>query len=220
VTSIDPKTGAKTVDPKLVPGDGETKFICPHTGGARSWLPTSYDPPTKLIYIPVVESCGELTPVAAGERANLTTGVRFEGLAGAAVPPGSTKPAPVCYPATTVAQLRTVRTFVEVRPSSAHSDGRDRGWGRRGTSLMGQPAKRAGAKASWIGLTGSSKLHNFLGNNGCTFVGAVSQLRRVARHSIGGAHRLDHLRAKTPIREAVWHQRFLRSPGMPSPTGQ
>jgi alcohol dehydrogenase (cytochrome c) len=77
VTSIDPKTGAKTVDPKLVPGDGEIKFICPHTGGARSWLPTSYDPPTKLIYIPVVESCGELIPVVAGERANLTTGVRW-----------------------------------------------------------------------------------------------------------------------------------------------
>jgi alcohol dehydrogenase (cytochrome c) len=77
VTSIDPKTGAKTVDPKLVPGDGETKFICPHTGGARSWLPTSYDPSTKLIYIPLVESCGELAPVAAGERANLMTGVRW-----------------------------------------------------------------------------------------------------------------------------------------------
>ena len=58
VTSIDPKTGAKTVDPRLVPGDGETKFICPHTGGARSWLPTSYDPSAKLIYIPLVESCG------------------------------------------------------------------------------------------------------------------------------------------------------------------
>jgi alcohol dehydrogenase (cytochrome c) len=77
VTSIDPKTGAKTVDPKLVPGDGETKFICPHTGGARSWLPTSYDSSTKLIYIPIVESCGELIPVVAGERANLTTGVRW-----------------------------------------------------------------------------------------------------------------------------------------------
>src|SRR6516162_6810794 len=77
VTSIDPKTGAKNVDPKLVPGDGESKFVCPHAGGARSWLPTSYDPATKLVYIPLVESCGDLTPVAAGERANLTTGVRW-----------------------------------------------------------------------------------------------------------------------------------------------
>src|SRR6516162_7465109 len=56
VTSIDPKTGAKNIDRKLVPGDGETKFICPHAGGARSWLPTSYDPAAKLIYVPLVES--------------------------------------------------------------------------------------------------------------------------------------------------------------------
>jgi alcohol dehydrogenase (cytochrome c) len=68
VTSIDPKTGAKNIDRKLVPGDGETKFICPHAGGARSWLPTSYDPATKLIYIPLVESCMDVLPVAAGEK--------------------------------------------------------------------------------------------------------------------------------------------------------
>jgi alcohol dehydrogenase (cytochrome c) len=77
VTSIDPKTGAKTVDPKLVPGDGETKFVCPHAGGARSWLPTSYDPATRLVYIPLVESCMDLTPVPAGERGSLSTGVRW-----------------------------------------------------------------------------------------------------------------------------------------------
>jgi alcohol dehydrogenase (cytochrome c) len=78
VTSIDPKTGAKTIDTKLVPGDGVPKFICPHTGGARSWLPTSYDPATKLIYIPLVESCADVVPVAAGERSSLSTGVRWE----------------------------------------------------------------------------------------------------------------------------------------------
>ena len=44
VTAIDPKTGAKTIDPRLVPGDGETKFVCPHAGGAKSWLPSSYNP--------------------------------------------------------------------------------------------------------------------------------------------------------------------------------
>jgi alcohol dehydrogenase (cytochrome c) len=78
VTAIDPKTGAKTIDTKLVPGDGVTKFICPHTGGARSWLPTSYDPATKLIYIPLVESCADVVPVASGERSSLSTGVRWD----------------------------------------------------------------------------------------------------------------------------------------------
>jgi alcohol dehydrogenase (cytochrome c) len=77
VTSIDPKTGAKTIDPMLVPGDGRAKLVCPHAGGARSWLPTSYDPATRLIYIPLVESCMDLTPVAAGERGSLSTGVRW-----------------------------------------------------------------------------------------------------------------------------------------------
>jgi alcohol dehydrogenase (cytochrome c) len=77
VTGIDPKTGAKMIDAKLVPGDGETKFVCPHAGGARSWLPTSYDPVTKLIFVPLVESCMDLTPVPAGERGSLSTGVRW-----------------------------------------------------------------------------------------------------------------------------------------------
>src|SRR5882672_7622655 len=77
VTSIDPKTGAKNIDPKLVPGDGETKFVCPHAGGARSWLPTAYDAAAKLVYIPLVESCMDLTPVPAGERGSLSTGVRW-----------------------------------------------------------------------------------------------------------------------------------------------
>ena len=52
VTAIDPKTGAKTIDPKLVPGDGETKFVCPHAGGAKSWMPSSYNPRTKILYRP------------------------------------------------------------------------------------------------------------------------------------------------------------------------
>ena len=41
VTSIDPKTGAKTTKPSLVPGDGEVKMVCPHAAGAKNWLPAS-----------------------------------------------------------------------------------------------------------------------------------------------------------------------------------
>ena len=32
-----PVTGRKTQDPLLIPGDGETKRLCPHVGGGRSW---------------------------------------------------------------------------------------------------------------------------------------------------------------------------------------
>jgi alcohol dehydrogenase (cytochrome c) len=77
VTAIDPKTGAKRVNPQLVPGDGQTKFVCPHAGGAKSWLPSSYNPDTKTLYIPMVESCMDLTPVAPGGRGSLSTGVRW-----------------------------------------------------------------------------------------------------------------------------------------------
>ena len=43
ITAIDPVTGRKTQDPLLIPGDGETKRLCPHVGGGRSWGPP---PPT------------------------------------------------------------------------------------------------------------------------------------------------------------------------------
>jgi alcohol dehydrogenase (cytochrome c) len=77
ITAIDPRTGAKTIDASLVPGDGQTKMVCPHAGAAKGWLPSSYDPATKILYVPLVESCMDLTPVPQGERGGLSTGVRF-----------------------------------------------------------------------------------------------------------------------------------------------
>ena len=77
VTAIDPKTGAKTINPKVVPGDGETKTVCPHPGGAKSWIPSSYNPATKILYTPLVESCMDLIPVPEGGRASLSSGVRW-----------------------------------------------------------------------------------------------------------------------------------------------
>jgi alcohol dehydrogenase (cytochrome c) len=77
VTAIDPKTGAKTVDPRLVPGDGQTKMICPHVSGGRGWMPTAFEAVTKILYLPMVEACMDLVPVPAGERGSLSTGVRW-----------------------------------------------------------------------------------------------------------------------------------------------
>lgn len=76
VTAIDPATGAKTINPALIPGDGESKIVCPHAGGARSWIPPAYNPVTHTLYSPLVESCMDLTPVSEGERGFLSTGVR------------------------------------------------------------------------------------------------------------------------------------------------
>jgi alcohol dehydrogenase (cytochrome c) len=77
VTAIDPKTGAKTIDPRTGPGDGEAKMVCPHAGGAKSWLPGSYNAETKIMYVPLVESCMDLIPVGPGGRGSLSTGVRW-----------------------------------------------------------------------------------------------------------------------------------------------
>ncbi|HLH43092.1 MAG TPA: PQQ-binding-like beta-propeller repeat protein [Bryobacteraceae bacterium] len=77
VSSIDPITGKKTINPQTLPGDGQTHFVCPHVDGAKSWLPGSYNPDTKILYVPLVEACNDLMPVTeGGGRGLLSTGVR------------------------------------------------------------------------------------------------------------------------------------------------
>lgn len=60
VSHIDPETGKKLIDPDLTPGPGKTVSLCPHAGGAKSWLPASLNPKTKVMVVPVVESCMNL----------------------------------------------------------------------------------------------------------------------------------------------------------------
>jgi alcohol dehydrogenase (cytochrome c) len=75
VSSIDPVTGKKTINPQTLPGDGQSHMVCPHADGAKSWLPGSYNPDTKILYIPLVEACMDLVPVTEGGRSLLSTGV-------------------------------------------------------------------------------------------------------------------------------------------------
>ncbi|MGD0956951.1 MAG: PQQ-binding-like beta-propeller repeat protein [Candidatus Acidiferrales bacterium] len=77
VASIDPKTGEKTLNPEVIVGDGKPHTICPHPGGGRNWIATSYNAATKILYVPMVESCMDLIPAPAGERGNLTSGVNW-----------------------------------------------------------------------------------------------------------------------------------------------
>ncbi|HTR47446.1 MAG TPA: PQQ-binding-like beta-propeller repeat protein [Verrucomicrobiae bacterium] len=77
ITSIDPKTGEKTINPAVVIGDGKPHTICPHPGGGRNWIATSYDAATRILYIPLNESCMDLIPAAPGQRGNLTSGVNW-----------------------------------------------------------------------------------------------------------------------------------------------
>lgn len=77
ITAIDPRTGAKTIDPKLVPSREEAIVVCPHAGGAKSWVPGSINPTTRVLFVPLVESCMDLTPVPQDQRGSLSTGVRW-----------------------------------------------------------------------------------------------------------------------------------------------
>jgi alcohol dehydrogenase (cytochrome c) len=77
VSSIDPATGKKNINPETLPGDGKTHFLCPHVDGAKSWLPGSYNPNTKIMYVPLVEACMDLAPLGeGGGRGLLSTGYR------------------------------------------------------------------------------------------------------------------------------------------------
>jgi alcohol dehydrogenase (cytochrome c) len=77
IIGIDAKTGAKQINPRLIPDGRDTITTCPHAGGAKSWIPESYNPETKTIVVPLVEACMDLTPVAPGGRGSLSTGVRW-----------------------------------------------------------------------------------------------------------------------------------------------
>ena len=76
ITHIDPKTGKKTVDPALIPYGDKTITICPHSGGAKNWIPGSINPKTRILYLPMVESCEDLVPLEKGQL-GLSSGVRF-----------------------------------------------------------------------------------------------------------------------------------------------
>ena len=58
VTRIDPKTGAKIVNPAFDnPKPGQNYVICPSTDGARNWISTSFDPSTDILYVPLLDNC-------------------------------------------------------------------------------------------------------------------------------------------------------------------
>ena len=76
VSSIDPVTGKKNINPATLPGDGQSHMVCPHVDGAKSWLPGSYNPETKILYVPLIEACMDLTPVTDGGRGLLSAGGR------------------------------------------------------------------------------------------------------------------------------------------------
>jgi alcohol dehydrogenase (cytochrome c) len=61
IASIDPKTGAKIIDPARVPDPTRPTVICPSASGARSWPATSLDQQAGLLFVPISEHCMQLS---------------------------------------------------------------------------------------------------------------------------------------------------------------
>ncbi len=76
VASIDPVTGAKTINPDSFPHIGQTTVNCPADPGARSWAATAYSPRTNALYLPMQEFCSDTTPNPLGEGEVYTGGGR------------------------------------------------------------------------------------------------------------------------------------------------
>ena len=63
ITEIDPRTGAKTLNPAAIPEPGQVlaglsmNGICPDALGARNMQSTSYNPNSGILYIPMQDTC-------------------------------------------------------------------------------------------------------------------------------------------------------------------
>ncbi len=79
VSSIDPTTGKKIINPALEPVANKTVLICPDANGARNWPATSYDPTTHILYVPLTEYCMDYTwtPQDAAQTAAGGLDIRF-----------------------------------------------------------------------------------------------------------------------------------------------
>jgi alcohol dehydrogenase (cytochrome c) len=60
--TLDPKTGRPVVDPVKQPGTERMADFCPSFWGGKNWPPTSFNPKTRLLYIPANENlCSRIT---------------------------------------------------------------------------------------------------------------------------------------------------------------
>ena len=57
ITAIDPRTGAKTINPAYEPVAGKAINVCPHAVGARNRPATSFDAGSGLLYVTLFKGC-------------------------------------------------------------------------------------------------------------------------------------------------------------------
>jgi alcohol dehydrogenase (cytochrome c) len=77
ISAIDPTTGEKTINSTLLPDRTHSVTVCPHGGGGRNWMPTSYNPQTRMLYAAAQDTCMDLIPAGPDERGFLSSGVNI-----------------------------------------------------------------------------------------------------------------------------------------------
>lgn len=63
VTAIDANGKVKINESLIATALGEQRFVCPSLWGGKSWQAAAYSPLTRMLYVPVAESCNTLVPV-------------------------------------------------------------------------------------------------------------------------------------------------------------
>ncbi len=78
VTDIDLETGHKTIDERLIPGDGTVQMVCPHGAGVKNDQFASYNAAARRIVVPMTEACMDVFPIPGGAgRGALSSGVNW-----------------------------------------------------------------------------------------------------------------------------------------------
>jgi alcohol dehydrogenase (cytochrome c) len=80
ISAIDPKTGAKTIDPARWPDKTRQTLICPSASGARSWPTSGVNPRTGLLYVPLTQWCLEFGKPTGPGFTLLSSGVGMTGV--------------------------------------------------------------------------------------------------------------------------------------------
>ncbi|TFH73695.1 alcohol dehydrogenase [Gammaproteobacteria bacterium LSUCC0112] len=57
IASIDPVTGVKTMNPNAAPIAESSQLVCPFAAGGRNWQASSYDPDSKILFMPIAQMC-------------------------------------------------------------------------------------------------------------------------------------------------------------------
>lgn len=63
VSSIDPQTGEKRINPAFDPKPNVPMHFCPSLLGGRNWPATAFNPKTGILYVPLTEACADFTYV-------------------------------------------------------------------------------------------------------------------------------------------------------------